>query len=177
MAVKLSTKTNVDPITATWPYGEVRNKVGVTGGTKYDKNQNSDNIQFFEKLMDEAGVVHNGLLDNGVNTFQLYTALRTLFPLRQRLINIGNWDMNTNANVTVDISSLGITMTKIRRITAIIVDDGGLVRVGLDGAGSVAGVDAADDVLLNRETGGTFDAATYGSAVTDRGFLVVEYID
>lgn len=78
MAIKLSTKTNVDAPSANDPYGLVNNNSGSGDGTPVDKDLLHDPLVFFEKIMDEAGVTHNGLHDDDYDGFQLYEAFRKL---------------------------------------------------------------------------------------------------
>lgn len=78
MAIKLSTKTNVDAPSANDPYGLVNNNSGSGDGTPVDKDLLHDPLVFFEKMMDEAGVTHNGLHDDEYDGFQLYEAFRKL---------------------------------------------------------------------------------------------------
>lgn len=71
----LATKPNTVAPDSTYPYGRIRNKAGVVGGTKVNEVSYGDMHQFFEKLMAIAGIVANGLPDNAYNGFQLIDAL------------------------------------------------------------------------------------------------------
>jgi hypothetical protein len=75
MAIKLSDKPNTHAIDGTYPYGDIKDNAGSADGTPVNRLVYADLHQFFEKLMDEAGVSHNGLPDNEANGFQLYLAL------------------------------------------------------------------------------------------------------
>jgi len=78
MAIGLEDKQNVNPADADFPYGDVRDKTPTVAGTKWDRNTMSDYIQFFHKMLDEAGITPNGTLDNDYNGFQMYEAFRKL---------------------------------------------------------------------------------------------------
>jgi hypothetical protein len=98
--------------------------------------------------------------------------------LKTNIINIGDWNMDTTASITVAHS---LTHTDIRGISAIIRDDTDTNRVKLTSvgaAGSEAGgisVDASN-FNLSRITGGEFDSASYDSTSYNRGYIIVWYI-
>jgi hypothetical protein len=73
--IKLLDKPNVDAATADYPFGSIRDKSNSQGGTPVNTVVYSDMHQFFEKLMNYAGVVPNGLPDNEYSGFQLMEAL------------------------------------------------------------------------------------------------------
>jgi len=78
MAIKLTDKTNIIPPDANYEYGNIRNTAGATPGTPVNVQTYADFHQFFERLMDVAGVTHNGLPDNTTNGYQLFEALEKL---------------------------------------------------------------------------------------------------
>jgi hypothetical protein len=59
--------------TVTYPYGDIKD---APGGTVVDRAMMDDVIQFFQNIIDEAGLTVNGLPDNAVNGFQFTTALK-----------------------------------------------------------------------------------------------------
>lgn len=75
MAIKLGDKPNTEPVSTNYPYGQIKDKTSSTPGTPLNKAVYGDFHQFFEKLMDEANITHNGLPDNAGDGFQLYQAL------------------------------------------------------------------------------------------------------
>lgn len=75
MARALSTKTNVIPPNSDYPYARARDNDGSANGTPVNENLFGDIIQFFEKMMADAGVTHNGLPDNDYSGFQYVQAL------------------------------------------------------------------------------------------------------
>jgi hypothetical protein len=81
MAIKLTSKLNTAPVSASYPFGNIKDRVGATPGTAVNTINHADFHQFFEKMMDYAGVIHNGLPDNEINTYQLFDAfLKSIAP-------------------------------------------------------------------------------------------------
>lgn len=78
MAISLTNKPNTNAPSVDFPYGDLRDNPGDNTGTPLNRLVLSDYIQFFHKLMGEAGVTYNGDLDNEDNGFQLYEAFRKL---------------------------------------------------------------------------------------------------
>ncbi len=74
----LQNKTNVVAPDATYPFGNMKDNTGSNDGTPADTEFMTDYVQLHEKMMDESGIVANGLPDNDVNGFQLYDAFRKL---------------------------------------------------------------------------------------------------
>lgn len=75
MAVRLRDKENVDAPASPFIYGNVRDNPGDGTGTPANKATFADYLQFFERLMDIASVVFNGLPENLSNGFQYADAL------------------------------------------------------------------------------------------------------
>lgn len=78
MAIKLTSKPNTGAPDSADPYGTIRNNTGSSDGTPVSKDVYQDFHIFFERLMDKAGLTHNGMLDNITNGFQLYDAFAKL---------------------------------------------------------------------------------------------------
>lgn len=74
----LQNKLRVEAPSAEFPYGNLIDETGVNDGTAANRNLLSDPLQFFEKIMDEAGIVPNGIVDNEYDGWQLYEAFRKL---------------------------------------------------------------------------------------------------
>jgi hypothetical protein len=172
MAIKLTDKTNTDPASVDWPFGEVRDKTISVGGTKYDKNTISDHFQFFEKLMSEAGVVHNGELDNEANGFQLWEAFGK-FTRKYRVIqgfidnssftelyndtgetvtfdyvNQGNYDLNiTGTAFTANKTSVITTNQNTAQGSSTLIVTGG-------GVESISKVKITCMAFINMDSGG-----------------------
>jgi hypothetical protein len=75
MAIKLSEKTRVTPPDSTFPFGDIKDRTEAERGTPVNREVYGDFHQFFEKLMDDAEITHNGNPDNAYTGFQLFQAL------------------------------------------------------------------------------------------------------
>ncbi len=75
MARNLANQTNVNPPSADFPSGRIRDDTGAGDGTPVDEALYGDIHQFFMKLARENGVVFNNLPESNFNTYQLYQAL------------------------------------------------------------------------------------------------------
>lgn len=78
MAVALASKQNIEGPNAEYPYGSIRDRVGLVPGTPVDREVYSDMHQFFEKLMALAEIVHNDVPDNEYDGYQLFQAFGRL---------------------------------------------------------------------------------------------------
>lgn len=78
MAIKLTSKENTEAVSTAYPFGNIKDDTGSGDGTPVDKAVYADFHQFFEKLMNAAGVTHNNLPDNQTNGFQLFDALKKI---------------------------------------------------------------------------------------------------
>lgn len=94
-----------------------------------------------------------------------------------KIVNIGVWDMNTTASVTV---AHGLTLLSIRAVDALIYDSDGNFKYRLDyldganvQAGAVGAIDATN-VTLKRLEGGFFDSVDFQGA-GNRGYLTIRY--
>lgn len=95
MAIKLTNKLNTAPVSASYPFGNIKDRVGATPGTAVNTVNHADFHQFFEKMMNYAGITHNNLPDNQTNGFQLFEAL--LKVARQDLLTLttDTWTSNS----------------------------------------------------------------------------------
>lgn len=94
MAIKLTNKLNTAPVSASYPFGNIKDRVGATPGTAVNTVNHADFHQFFEKMMNYAGLAHNNLPDNQTNGFQLFEAL--LKVARQNLPTLSTSTWSTN---------------------------------------------------------------------------------
>lgn len=185
----LLSKPNVEPADSDYPYGYIRDRDGATPGTPVNEEVYGDIHQFFEKLMAESGVVANDLPDNDYNGFQLFEALSRVFvrsdtaELRKKIIEIGDWNMDTTASVDIDH---GLPDNrKIRSVKVIIRNDATPGNIHpleeIDTAseivsGGVALVSTVFVRLMRVSTGffklnpTLFDATSY-----NRGWITIEY--
>jgi len=72
---KLIDVPNIEAATPDYPNGRVRDKVGAVVGTTLTEILNGDSIQFFQKLIIDAGITENDTPDNDSNGYQLIDAL------------------------------------------------------------------------------------------------------
>lgn len=102
--------------------------------------------------------------------------------INTKVFSIGDWDMNTDHEVTI---THGVTNLhqKIRGISVMIRNDAGSVIVELTGQyysdGSLGGQVTLDSttIYLYRVTGGFFDSTTYDSTSFNRGWVTIWYAE
>lgn len=105
----LENKTNVSPPTPSFPYGALNDDPGNGTGTPVDVDLLSDIIQTMSKIFAESGMVANNNLDNEINGWQLYEAMKSVFnPYKEYTASFGlSSGVFTSTNVFVN--SLGPT--------------------------------------------------------------------
>lgn len=97
--------------------------------------------------------------------------------VRQKIIDIGDWNMDTTATAPGGIAH-GLDYTKIRRVTALIRNDANtLYNPLLDQStnGNMIIVSSVN-IVLSRQTGGIFDTTNYSTTSYNRGWIVIDYI-
>lgn len=194
-------KTNTDAPSSMYPDGKIRDDDGTGSGTPVDTKVYGDMHQFFAKLMSLAGLVFNSLPDNAYYGYQYVTALLTIivnsfvagvqatfYPdsgpnttvnLKTIVLEIGDWDMDTNATTNPIVTQ--VSAASIRSIDAIIRDDGGSVISNLmivDASCILQGgitSSLTGSFSLRRLTGGTFDSSSYNSTGYNRGWVTIVY--
>lgn len=98
--------------------------------------------------------------------------------LKIKEINIGDWNMDTTNSVAI---AHGLTLSKIRSVSALIINDAGTQRTAIAGfslaIGSGVSINAIDATVVNlsRELGGIFDSANYDSTGFNRGHVIITY--
>ena len=97
--------------------------------------------------------------------------------LLPKVIEIGIWDMDATAQVSV---AHGLTVSDIRSITAVIILDASANRYDInvdDSTGTgTAGISLTPtNVVLDRKSGGFFDNTSFDSTAASRGQLVIWY--
>jgi len=75
MARSLANKSNVEAPDYDFPFGRIRDRAGSTPGTPVNEDVYGDMHQFFEKLMDDAGLTHNEDPESEADGFQFNEAL------------------------------------------------------------------------------------------------------
>ena len=94
------------------------------------------------------------------------------------IIDIGDWDMDADSSVSV---AHNLTLSKIRKVSATIRSDNGLVSADLTykSAGGTVTYGVSFDTVnvnLNRELGGLFDSVAYDSTTYNRGWIKIEHV-
>jgi hypothetical protein len=114
-----------------------------------------------------TGLGMNSIVDQGGGTH-----------LKEKIIEIGDWNMDTTASVSV---AHGLTLSTIRAVDVIIRPDDDVNRLGIYYA--TAGVSNGDftvdatNVTLSRTAGGSFDSANYNATSFNRGYIVILYVE
>ena len=109
MAINLTSKPNVDPADSDFPYGNVKDNSGTNNGTPLNRLVLSDYIQFFHKLMDEAGISYNGVLDNDYSGWQFYEAFRKVTRPYKVMTGIINQSGTSAPTLTIYENTLEFT--------------------------------------------------------------------
>ena len=73
--IKTTSKTNTNPPDGEYPYGQIRDRDGITAGTPGNLEVYGDMHQFFEKVIRESTLTPNDLPDNEYNGYQLWDAM------------------------------------------------------------------------------------------------------
>lgn len=102
MARNILQLTNVDPADSDYPSGRVRNNPGDNSGTPVNEALLGDMVQFFQKIMVEAGITPNQLPDNEYSGWQLYEAFLALMP------TVPSWANYSPALSALDISDAAV---------------------------------------------------------------------
>lgn len=71
----LANQTNTEPVSANYPKGKTRDKVGGTPGTVGGTGIFEDYIQFFQKCVTNSGITENDVFDNVTNGYQVFEAV------------------------------------------------------------------------------------------------------
>jgi len=98
--------------------------------------------------------------------------------LLTKVINIGDWNMDTDASVAV---AHGLTFSKIRQATAMIIDDTSAVLSPIDfvdAASPGGGVNIINSSAINlfRYTSGPYDNTGYDSTSFNRGYIIIKHL-
>lgn len=99
------------------------------------------------------------------------------YRLLTKVVDIGDWDMDTNASVSV---AHGLTSTTIRAVDVWIREDVGNSMLPLiyNTAGTPSGYFNYDgtNVVLNRLGGSVFDSTSYNATSFNRGYITIHYV-
>jgi len=106
-------------------------------------------------------------------------ARTTLGVLHQKVIDIGDWDMNASQSVSV---SHGLTLAKIRGISAVVRDDSDSFYYDFMRINSTETSQhhmAANSITIDlfRGNGGGFDGVGFDATSFNRGWITIQYTD
>lgn len=110
---RLANKTNVSAPDTDYEYGRIKDNAGLNDGTPVDVEVYGDMHQFLERLIDQSGVVANGLPDNKTNGYQLFEALQKLIDpdFTSSGITFASISLNTWANLGSGHYNVGYKVT------------------------------------------------------------------
>lgn len=100
---------------------------------------------------------------------------------REKVLNIGAWNMDAAASVSV---AHGLDLIDIRKVDVLIRTDNNSTsstnfsfRPLIRGSSSVSGdwFVTSDNVVLQRETGGAWDSTNFASTTVTRGYITILY--
>jgi hypothetical protein len=127
----------------------------------------------------ELNTVADGITATAIELNAAADGIGDTIP-RQKVIEIGDWNMDTTATKTV---SHGLTLATICGVRGVVRDDAGTEHFGmltLQDDITNYGVRITDVssslVNLERETGGTFDGNGFDSTSYNRGWVIVDYL-
>lgn len=182
----LRNKTNVLPPDSDYTFGRVKDDDGSRNGTPVNEELLGDVMQFFEKLMFDAGISMNNLPENAYSGFQLNQALTALIDsmnggLRKTVVEIGNWNLATTGNIDVTIP---VNYKKVRSVEVIIRDDSDVYYTKLTAsysgaplapaAGGYEFISGINSLTLYKTSIG---ALTYTNVSSfNRGWIVLGYV-
>lgn len=93
--------------------------------------------------------------------------------LLTKILEIGDWNMDSFGASSLIIH--GITLAKIRSVTAIIRNDADTVYNSLEGLGEGGSSAVTSTIQLTRLAAGAFDTTDYDSTSYNRGWITVTY--
>lgn len=107
--------------------------------------------------------------------------LQNQFELKTKVIEIGEWNMDTTVSVTV---AHGLTLNTIRSVSVIIRDDNDSVYQEFSSSFDVAGTSNsavqinATNIIILRQNGGFFDSTSFDTMSGDgnRGWITIQYV-
>jgi hypothetical protein len=89
------------------------------------------------------------------------------------IVDIGTWDMDSTAIVTI---AHGITPSKIRGVESVmIISDEGLLYSFCDVLGMGSYVINGADIILARESSGRFNTVDFNGSA-NRGYIILQYL-
>jgi hypothetical protein len=95
-----------------------------------------------------------------------------------KIFELGDWNMDSTANISFSPASLGFTESQIRWLECYVRSDDGDEQMSLnwqDNADCGAVYMATGTIYCRRTTGGYFDNANFNATSYNRGWLIVWY--
>ncbi len=99
-------------------------------------------------------------------------------PLLTKVIPIGIWDMDVTPSVAI---AHGLTLSKIRVVSAFIADDVGTYVYSISYCNDLASPDGrlvvgVTTIGLYCRTGGFFDSIWFDDGAMNRGYITIQYV-
>lgn len=145
------------------------------GGQTTFTDGNDYDFQTIEKFVLQAGLSGSGLANYDGATVKRLT--------KTKIVNIGDWNMDTTGNVTVAHGLSAADWKKIKNVSATIRNDADSAYYPIDAVNNIAapngGIDGYDstNITLRRTVTGDFDNAAFDSTGYNRGFVTIVYGD
>jgi hypothetical protein len=139
-----------------------------------------------EVLINIAGSEVISVKATGFDVLNIPQGLDVTAAIHRKIVNIGDWDMDSTPSVSI---AHGLTMTKIRAVSAMILpdDSSGLYQITgtiakTYGFTDTSEIDAwmligATNISLCRSTSSVFDAVEFNATSFNRGYLIIDYVD
>ena len=121
-----------------------------------------DSAQYVDGSIDAVHLADAVAIKITSGTNQLYT----------KVIQIGDWDMDTDA--TVNVAHGLSNFKKVRGYDVIIRNDADTAYGSIYAAGNTGGLDSTN-IVLTRDTSGIFDSANYNATSYNRGWVKITY--
>jgi len=146
-----------------------------TDGSSWDADKggyyDSNDLYIGGCYKDDSGNYINKWVYKGRDIIDSYHTEKLTYVI----IEIGNWDMDTDAFILVN-HSLGDGFVKIRSITAIIRSDDNTLYFDFKGVHVTAIRASSTQIYLERENAGLFDSADFDTAIAyNRGWIKIEF--
>ena len=120
---------------------------------------------------------NNLYLESGVTINAVAQGKDITAALHRKIVDIGDWNMDATEQVSV---AHGLTLSKIRHVSALVIDDAGAniyIPLGFyTAAVFIYSIDAIN-VHLRRYTGGTMDSTDFNATSYNRGWITIYYVD
>jgi cytoskeletal protein CcmA (bactofilin family) len=156
---------------------DITGTLTVAGAVDFDSNLNvagTLTVAGTTDITSALNVTGSGTFDGGIDAGSSGTALKC------KIVNIGDWNMDTTSSVTV-AHGLGASWSNIRHVGLVLRNDANdtiYPSSNVTGASNPAVYVVECDstnVQINRATSGFFDTTDFNSTSYNRGWLVIWY--